>query len=906
MPRGERPLENGPLREFAAGLRELRIGAGSPTYRELSEQARYSPSVLSDAAGGRKLPTLAVTLAYVTACGGDVAEWEARWRSLTAPVPAGGGPCPYVGLSTFQADDAGLFFGRERLVLQVLGQLRERRFVGVFGASGAGKSSLLRAGIAASDEHSALVVVPGARAFDDVAARLATSADELAQEPSNLARVLRDHGYDLLVVDQFEEVFTLCGEADRAGFIAALMDPTLRVVLGVRADFYGHCGQYPELVTALDGAQVLVGPMTPDELRRAIIRPAAVADCVVEEALVTRLVADVGNQAGALPLLSHVLRETWHRRQGISLTVAAYEKTGGLQHALAQSAEQTFTALTPAQQLRARQLFLRLVTLDDTRRRVAAAELDEDPDLPLVELTAARLITHDRHGVEITHEALIRHWPRLAGWLADDREGLRVHRRLTEAADVWASLDHDDEALYVGNRLVRAQEWADDHDSALSGQERDFLRASQSLARHAVTVARRRTRRLRILAAAMAVLFVIATGTAVVAVKAEAAQQATEQARTAAVLDRAAAQIPELLRQQNTKLAVQLAAGIQQIAPSPQHEGLLLQTIGLTRPTPGVQGPATFSADKHLLATWGLGGVVTVWGLWHTPPVQLATLSVGVGRTESFAISPLDKLIVTAVDKTKRVWRLSDEGAATQVATWTDDGLDLTFAQDGKTLAETDPDERTTRLVDLTDPSRPRVGEPLPGRVGEVVFSTLGTFLTADLSSTDSVSRWRLGAAPTRLGTVTVGPGVLISASLDGRTLATRDSSGRVDVWRYPPSGSSYRVGTVDAGGKFLTAEFNDTGTMLATSSEAGDVDLWRVGPGEHELDRVAAFANGLPQLHAFGFDQSGDLVASNYDNVFEWPTDEARIRSLACPSATMPPQDWDKWFPGIDYRSPC
>ena len=549
MPRGERPLDGGPLREFAAGLRQLRVDAGSPTYRELGARACYSPSVISDAAGGRKLPTLAVTLAYVTACDGDVAAWEARWRALTEPVvEVAEDPCPYVGLSAFQPDDAELFFGRERLVRQVLGQLRERRFVGVFGASGAGKSSLLRAGVAASSEWNPVVVVPGPHPFAELASRFALPVDELSGDPADVSMVLRQHAVDLLIVDQFEEIFTLCGEEERGRFIAALMHPALRVLIGVRADFYGHCGQYPDLVNALDGGQVLVGPMSADELRRAIIRPAAVADCVVEEALVTRLIADVGHQAGALPLLSHALRETWHRRQGISLTLAAYEKTGGLHHALAQSAEQTFTSLTPAEQDQARQLFLRLVALgdgtEDTRRRVPATELDDVPDMPVSALTAARLITHGRDGVEIAHEALIRHWPRLAEWLADDRDGLRVHRQLTEAADVWISLDRDDDVLYVGNRLARAREWAADHQTALSGRERDFLRASESLERVAIAVDRRRNRRLRTLAIALAVLFLLAAGTAAVAVHAVIAERTTEKQRDTAVLDGVALTIP--------------------------------------------------------------------------------------------------------------------------------------------------------------------------------------------------------------------------------------------------------------------------------------------------------------------------------------------------------------------------
>ncbi|MFC0429714.1 WD40 repeat domain-containing protein [Kutzneria buriramensis] len=876
MPRGERPLDNGPLREFAAGLRELRIGAGNPTYRELSERAHYSPSVLSDAAGGRKLPTLAVTLAYVTACGGDAAEWEARWRSLTAPAPAGGGPCPYVGLSTFQAGDAGLFFGRERLILQVLGQLRERRFVGVFGASGAGKSSMLRAGVAASDECSALVVVPGARPFDDVAARLAASADELAQDPSNLARVVHDHGYDLLVVDQFEEVFTLCGEADRAAFIAALMDPTLRVVIGVRADFYGHCGRYPELVAALDGAQVLVGPMSADELRRAIIRPAGVAGCVVEEALVTRLVADVGNQGGALPLLSHVLRETWRRRQGISLTLTGYEKTGGLQHALAQSAEQTFTALTPAQQLRARQLFLRLVSLGDvthdTRRRVPTAEVGDDPDLPLAELTAARLITHDRHGAEITHEALIRHWPRLAGWLADDRDGLRVHRRLTEAADVWESLDQDDEALYVGNRLARAQEWADDHDSALSARERDFLRASRSLERSAATVARRRTRRLRILAVALAALFVFAAGTAAVAVNAESAQQATEKQRQEAVLDSVYNLIPTIDQQ---PLAVQLADSFE-LLHAPRDPALLNQV--LTRRTPSVGigqgGKAAFADDTKLLVTVTADGKATSWDLTRADwPVPVAGLTAPAGPS-AVALSPRgDRLAVSYPDGTIRVWTLSAQRRP--VADGTLHGPQaarLAFDPDGRRLAAGDA-AGTTRVYDVTDPANP-------------------------IESPGPVPGWALTAqsSPAELrGSM---PGAI---SGDGARVVAAGVGDNMEVWdvRDQPT----LVFTAFGGQHGAPEAISHDGRLVAAVTVEGRVLVYDT---TRQTDFMLMMVSDAQNVGALAFASNGDLIASAANGLYRWHTDSAVAHADACTYGQMTPETWKQYFPGFDYRSPC
>lgn len=299
MPRGERPLGPGPdvLLRFAGELRRLRERAGCPTYRELSSRAHYSAAALSEAAGGRKLPTLAVTLAYVVVCGGDGARWETRWRETAAElaagsavelaaeladdVPAGGDPggAPYVGLAAFQPRDADRFFGRDRLVDELVSRVRESRFLGVFGPSGYGKSSVLRAGLVARLGSAPVVVLtPGAHPLEECAVRIgaylgesaAALRAEFAADPANLhlriRQAMQDRGDLVLVVDQFEEVFTLCrDDQERDWLIDALVTAAraeasrTRVVLGVRADFFGHCARHPALVAALRDAQVLVG-----------------------------------------------------------------------------------------------------------------------------------------------------------------------------------------------------------------------------------------------------------------------------------------------------------------------------------------------------------------------------------------------------------------------------------------------------------------------------------------------------------------------------------------------------------------------------------------------------------------------------------------------------------------------
>lgn len=550
MPRGERPLEGdfGVLIAFATDLRQLRRRAGRPTYRELAMLAHYSAASLSEAASGRKLPSLPVTLAYVRACRGDIESWERRWHNVACHLAAGqdsthanagDDQAPYVGLAAFQRQDAPRFHGREREVDDVRDRLSKGRFVALFGASGAGKSSLLRAGLIPALENTgksmAVLFNPGSRPLEEFAISLAAVArvgpgqllSELTTEPRTIHRIARQvlaesaHDRDLvLVVDQFEEIFTRCANEDeRRQFVRTLLAATAedntrcRVVLGVRADCYAHCTRYPDLVEAWRDNQVTVGPMRGEELRHAITRPAQQAGCMVEGALLARLIAEAKDEPGVLPLLSHALLETWRRRRGNTLSLSGYHASGGIDGALRQTAESTYTALPAPGRLLARNVFLRLTALgegtEDTKRRASREELDwAGPGVTelLDHLARARLIILDRGNVEIAHEALIRSWPRLRDWLAEDREGLRLHRHLTESAQAWQVLGEDPGGLYRGARLAMATAWASEHDTALTSGERRFLQISARTAADERTAARRQTRRLRVLVALLCAL----------------------------------------------------------------------------------------------------------------------------------------------------------------------------------------------------------------------------------------------------------------------------------------------------------------------------------------------------------------------------------------------------------------
>ena len=426
----------------------------------------------------------------------DFPPLKMKFSGGEAPTP---GEPPFKGLQYFEETDLDLFFGREILTAKLVRRLSDTQFLSVIiGASGSGKSSLVRAGLipalkkgnilpdgtktpeGSTDWH-VHILTPTAHPLEALATELtrdgdsvtttARLIDDLAQEPRSLALFLaRAHSkhHTVLVVDQFEELFTLCrDEFEREAFIDNLLNlvspgqSNTTLIVTLRADFYAHLAQYPELRDAVAQQQEYIGPMTAEELRLAIEEPARRGHWEFEPGLVDLILRDVGDEPGALPLLSHALLETWKRRAGHTLTLKGYADAGGVHGAIAHTAESIYQNLSPEEQAIARDIFLRLTELgegtEDTRRRVSFEELtssSEDIDhvrVVLNKLAEARLITLGEDTVEVAHEALIREWPTLREWLNQDREGLRLHRHLTEAAYEWELLGRDPGALVSGS-----------------------------------------------------------------------------------------------------------------------------------------------------------------------------------------------------------------------------------------------------------------------------------------------------------------------------------------------------------------------------------------------------------------------------------------------------------------------
>ncbi len=434
---------------------------------------------------------------------------------------------PYKGLRAFQEADAEDFFGRDDLIASLLERFRQdglaSHFMAVVGPSGSGKSSAVKAGllprlrrgdVAGSDQWYIVEMIPGARPLEELEAALLRVAvnpppsllQQLQEDERGLVRATKrilpdDESSLLLVIDQFEEVFTLVeDEARRAQFLAILAeaardaDCPLRVVVTLRADFYDRPLQYAEIGQLFSEHSVVVLPLSRDELRSAIVEPAERVGMVLEEGLVANIIAEVGDQPGTLPLLQYALTELYERREKRTLTNDAYIDIGGVTGALARRADETYRELDAAQQQAARQLFLRLVTLgegvEDTRRRTLLSELlSVGIDADIMQQTIDtfgkyRLLTFDRDPstrtptVEVAHEALIRQWGLLREWLDESRDDLRTQRRVASAAAEWRGSGRDASYLATGSRLQQFEEWMRTTRLAQTEEEAEYIRAS--------------------------------------------------------------------------------------------------------------------------------------------------------------------------------------------------------------------------------------------------------------------------------------------------------------------------------------------------------------------------------------------------------------------------------------------
>jgi WD40 repeat protein/DNA-binding SARP family transcriptional activator len=769
-------------RAAAGAVLEATGGVPPLVHRAAGDRAQVQAAQLVEEAAGRTASSRGQLRLVQAELANDLVDLqELREHSQQVAWLAGEGPpgqeetderpaaviCPYKGLARYEADDAGFFFGRERLVAELVTRLVGAGLVGVVGPSGSGKSSLVRAGLLpaladgvlpGSDRWRQVLVRPGENPV--VALGLALGAGgPLAGALANgdqgtptgdgggagdgpapgrgaanvvLAAAAGAPGRLVLVVDQFEEVFTTChNEAERAAFLAALVeaaqatDGPVSVVVAVRADYYGHCAADPSLAGLLAANHVLVGPMAPDELRRAIQLPARRAGLRLEPGLAEAMIAEVAEEPGGLPLLSCALLESWQQRQGRTLTLAAYHQAGGVRGAVARLAERAWLGLAPDQQAVAHRILLRLAGPGEgaavVRRRVPLEEFTTTQDQRVLTVLEAladqRLVTKTKDAVEVAHEALLREWPRLRGWLEEDVQGRALHRHLIGAAREWDQSGRDPGELYRGARLTAALDWARDHHADLNQLERGFLEAGRAAAEREVADARRRaereartSRRLRGLLAGLAVVLVLAlvAGGLALTLRGRAEHQAL--VADAGRLGALAQTEDEIDR------SVLLASQAVALDDTLERRGDLLAALLRNPAATAVMrahldgiGPLSLSADGRLLAMGDFNGRMAIFDTRSRRPLP-GGFQAQAGVND-LALSPDGSLLAVALQQggVIQLWDVRRATLRHQLRTALPDGW-VSFSADQRILITLSFDDRPQAGVARAVMSRWDVG----------------------------------------------------------------------------------------------------------------------------------------------------------------------------------------------------
>ena len=829
----------------------------------------------------------------------DFPPLKMKFTGSEAPVP---GEPPFKGLQYFEEADSELFFGRELLTAKLVRRLRDAdaQFLSVvIGASGSGKSSLVRAGLIpalkkgstlldgtkppeGSTDWQVHILTPTAHPLEALATELtrdsdsvATTArliDDLAQEPRSLALFLaraNSKRHIVLVVDQFEELFTLCrDEFEREAFIDNLLNlvspgqSNTTLIITLRADFYAHLAQYPELRDAVAQQQEYIGPMTAEELRLAIEEPARRGHWEFEPGLVDLILRDVGDEPGALPLLSHALLETWMRRAGHTLTLKGYADAGGVHGAIAHTAESIYQNLSPEEQAIARDIFLRLTELgegtEDTRRRVAFEELTSAEDtahvrLVLNKLAEARLVTLGENTVEVAHEALIREWPTLREWLNQDREGLRLHRHLTEAAYEWELLGRDPGALYRGAHLAQARGWAELHPKGMNAGERAFLNASIEQEQHE--------------------------------------ELEREEARQRELV--AAKELAETQRQSAWRLRIRNRV-ITTVGSVAIILALLAGMFGVQSNRNAVQAEANFKQAEaqrlaleanRLLSSTGSPEQIALLSLrsmktQHTPEGDgaLAAASrlnyprqIFVGHSDlagTVAISPDGKYVVTGSwDKTARLWDARTGKEIRQFIGHTDCVDIVAFSPDGSNIL-TSGCGSTTKLWDTTSGAELRQFDG-----AAAAYSTDGKIVLTTVEN--SVSLWDVTSGQKRKEFTTPDNAEIYYPVLspDGKYLLAGDSAGIAHLWDLQTDQEVQQF--VGHTGIVFWVAFSPDGKAILTGSYDTTARLWDISTGK-ELQRFIGHTNVILCV-AFSPDGKTIFTASDDKTARVWDAQSGR-----------------------------
>ncbi len=866
---------------------------------------------------------------------------------------------PFKGLRAFSEADADNFFGRETLVQQLLARLGEggdlSRFLAVIGPSGSGKSSVVRAGLIpalrrgglpSSENWFIVDMLPGRHPFEELEASLLRVAvnppDHLLSQMKDGSRGLlravhrvlpKDPSVELvLVIDQFEEVFTLIEDENERALLlenlgAAVLDERsrLHVIITLRADFTDKPLRYVDFGELMNRRFEFVLPLTPDELERAVLSPAQRVGLKLEKGLVSTIIHEVGDQPGALPLLQYALSELFDRRNGHVLTNKAYHEIGGVLGALGRSAETIYTELDEATQSAARQLFLRLVTLgegtEDTRRRVLREELE---GLTMVSgqwstvidiFGKARLLSFDRDPikrgatVEVAHEALLREWSRLREWLTESRSDVRTQRQLAMAANEWNSAGQDISFLLSGARLEQFEGWAENTTVALTQAEHAFLSASsvargrreieeqarqrreletaQKLAETEKRAAFRLRNRNRIVSGALVLAMMLAGVATFFGNQANRnAIDANANEKTAISRELAAAAISNL--DADPELSILLALQAESTTHTIEAENALHRSLRSSRVIFNLNklGPnfaylsVNYSPDGSQIATASSNGTARIWDA-HTGNLLL-TLRGHNDVVKKIDYSPDGKRVVTASeDKTAKVWDAVNGKEIFTLRGHTNGVNNIAFSPDG------------TRLVTVSNDKTAKVWDAFSGKelltfsghgkeVFGVAFSPDGR-LVASGGNDNIVRVWDLDSGQELLTLplerVEKNTSIYdVSFSPDGtRITAVGWGAININIWN-ASTGEKLFSGEIGDSGYIYDIVFSKDGGLAATGGYDQKVRVWDTTTKQV----IYTLAGHTDSISAVSFSPDGkSLASSSFDGT-------VRVWDLTTPSESL------------------